>query len=311
MLLFIQDKVLLISIILFQHDRHVFCKASYLILQKKMKNILVPVDFSEASFNAVSYAAFLANAFGSSLTLVHAYTDTSAFNDGLTTKAYDSLEELEAANEKFLKREISAIARKFTVKINSIVMKGNAIKVIREVAQKERPDMIIMGMKGKGESNSVLGSTTVAMIDETSIPILIIPKSALYQTVDSITLASDFRNEKLLSHFSILEKLIARFNPFIQILNVQKEDSMWAPEVIASKMRKDLPWDKYNHSFNIMEKDNVEEGIFRFLRRHPTDLLVMVARRRNFINTMYEPSHTKKMTGQTKIPLLVLHEDAA
>jgi nucleotide-binding universal stress UspA family protein len=275
-----------------------------------MKNILIPIDFSEASFNVVSYGAFLANAFGSSLTLVHAYTDTAAFSDTLNGKAYDSPAEFEAANEKFLKKKIEAIARKFTVKINSIVMKGNPVKVIREVAQKEVPDLIIMGMKGMGESNSILGSTTVAMIDETSIPILIIPKSALYQTLDSITLASDFRNEKLLSHFPILEKLIAKFNPFIQILNVQKEGSMWKPEAIASKMRKDLSWDKYNHSFNIMEKDDVEEGIFGFLRKHPTDLLVMVARKRNFINTMYEPSHTKKMTGQIKIPLLVLHEEA-
>jgi nucleotide-binding universal stress UspA family protein len=274
-----------------------------------MKNILVPIDFSETSFNAVSYAAFLANAFKTHLTLVHAYTDTSAFDESPKSRPYDSVKELEAAHEKFLKKEMERIARRFTVKINCIAMKGHPVEVINEVAQKVSPDMIIMGMKGKGESNSVLGSTTVSMIDETSIPLLIIPKSALYQTVDSITLTSDFKNEKLLSHFPILEKLIAKFNPFIQILNVQKETSKLTAEVIADKMREDLTWDKYNHSFNIMEKDDVEEGIFRFIRRHPTDLLVMVARKRDYINKMIEPSHTKKMTGQTKIPLLVLHEN--
>jgi len=273
-----------------------------------MKNILVPVDFSGASFNAVSYAAFLANAFNARLTLVHAYTDTSAYDESAGAKVYDSQEELEAANEKFLKKEIEGIARKFTVKINGIVMKGNPVKVINEVAEKNQPEMIVMGMKGKGESNSILGSTTISMIDKTSIPLLIIPKSALYQTVDSITLASDFKDEKLVSHFAILEKLIAKFNPFIQVLNVQKKDSKLAAEMIAGKMSKDLTWDKYNHSFNIIERDDVEEGIFEFLRKHPTDLLVMVARTRGFINKMLEPSHTKKMTSQTKIPLLVLHE---
>lgn len=273
-----------------------------------MKNILVPIDFSEASLNAVSYAAFLANAFNAHLTLVHAYNNASAFEESAPVKFYDSLEELEAANKKFLKKEIERIARKFTVKINSVVMKGSTVKVINEVSEQIHPEMIIMGMKGKGESNSLLGSTTVSMIDETSIPLLIIPKSALYQTVDSITLASDFKNEKLLSHFTILEKLIAKFDPFVQILNVQKENSKLTAEMIADKMGKDLTWDKYNHSFNVIERDDVEEGIFRFLRKHPTDLLVMVARKRGFINKMLEPSHTKKMTDQTKIPLLVLHE---
>src|SRR6185312_1850489 len=287
-----------------------FLQATLFSFTKKiMKNILVPVDFSDASFNAISYAAFLANAFNARVTLVHAYTGTSAFDESVGAKVYDSLEELEAANEKFLKKEIDRIARKFTIKINGIVMKGNPVKVINEVAEKNQPEMIVMGMKGKGESNSILGSTTISMIDETSIPLLIIPKSALYQTVDSITLASDFKNEKLLSHFAILEKLIAKFNPFIQVLNVQKKDSKLAAEMIAGKMSKDLTWDKYNHSFNIIERDDVEEGIFGFLRKHPTDLLVMVARKRGYIKQIFEPSHTKKMTKETKIPLLVLHED--
>lgn len=273
-----------------------------------MKNILIAIDFSDVSFNAISYAAFLANAFNTQLTLVHAYTDTSAFEETANGKVYDSSEALEVAKEKFLKKEIERIARKFTVTISPIVMKGIPVKVINEVAEKNNPEMIIMGMKGKGESNSILGSTTVSMIDETAIPLLVVPKSALYQTIDSITLASDFKNEKLLSHFTILEKLIAKFDPFIQILNVQKEDSKLTAQTIAGKMSKDLTWDKYNHSFNIIERDDVEEGIFRFLRKHPTDLLVMVARKRSFIHKIFEPSHTKKMTDQTKIPLLVLHE---
>ncbi len=78
--------------------------------------------------------------------------------------------------------------------------------------------------------------------------------------------------------------------------------------MIAGKTSTDLAGDKYNYFFNIIEKDDIEEGINKFLRKHPTDLLVMVARKRNFINKIFDPSHTKKMTGLTKIPLLVLHE---
>ncbi|HEY5369979.1 MAG TPA: universal stress protein [Hanamia sp.] len=273
-----------------------------------MKKILVPIDFSDASFNAVSYAAFLANVFNARLTLVHAYTGTSVFDESAGAKVYDSLEDLEAANEKFLKKGIDGIARKFTVKIEGLVMKGNPVNVIEEVAEKINPEMIVMGMKGKGESNSRFGSSTTSMIVKTSIPLLVIPENAGYQTIDTITLASDFNDEKLLSNFAILEKLIKKFDPFIEILNVQKKDSKLTPEMIAGKMSTDLMWGKYNHSFNIIERDDIEEGINKFLKKHPTDLLVMVARKRNFIHKILEPSHTEKMTGQTKIPLLILHE---
>ena len=54
-----------------------------------MKNILVAIDFSEASFNAISYAAFIANALDTQLTLVHAYTNTSAFDERAKGQVYD------------------------------------------------------------------------------------------------------------------------------------------------------------------------------------------------------------------------------
>jgi nucleotide-binding universal stress UspA family protein len=273
-----------------------------------MKNILVPIDFSDASFNAVSYAAFLANAFDAGLLLVHVYSGTSAIDDRPDTKVYDSYEELEAANEKLLKSEMERITEKFTVKIKTLLQKGNAVSVINEVAEENDSDIIVMGMKGKGESNSIFGSTTTSMINKTSIPLLVIPKNASYQTINSITLASDFNDEKLLSHFSILEKLMTKFDPFIQVLNVQKKDSNLTAEMIAGKMSTGLLWDKYNHSFNVIEEDNIEEGINKFLGKRPSDLLIMVARKRNFITQFFEASHTKKMIHQTKIPLLVLHE---
>lgn len=299
----------MITIIFFSDEYHIYCWQSLIVLQKKvMKNILVPIDFSDASFNAVSYAAFLANAFDTGLLLLHVYSGTSAIDEKPNTKVYDSFKELEADNEKLLKNEIEKIAEKFTVKIKSLLKKGNAVSIINEVAEENHSDIIVMGMKGRGESNSIFGSTTTSMINKTSIPLLVIPKNASYQIIDSITLASDFNDEKLLTHFSVLEKLMTRFDPFIQVLNVQKKDSKLTAEMIADKMSSGLMWDKYNHSFNVIEEDNIEEGINKFLKKRPTNLLIMIARKRNFITQFFEASHTKKMIYQTRIPLLVLHE---
>jgi nucleotide-binding universal stress UspA family protein len=272
-----------------------------------MKNILVPIDFSDASFNAISYAAFLANVFEANLLLLHVYSNNSA-SEKKQRSAVEPDENLGTTDENFLKKQIDGIERRFTVKIKSLLMKGNPVNIINEMAKKYHSDLIIMGMKGKGESNSIFGSTTTAMIDKTSIPLLVVPKKAGYQTIDTITLASDFKDEKLLSHFSLLEKFIAKFNPFIQILNVQKNKSQLTAEMIADKMRAGLQWDKYNHSFNIVEKDNIEEAINKFLEKHSTDLLVMVARKHSFIEKALGASHTEKMTHQTKKPLLIFHE---
>jgi nucleotide-binding universal stress UspA family protein len=272
-----------------------------------MENILVPTDFSDASFNAISYAAFLANIFDANLLLLHVYPDTAVFQEQFGAMVYQTGEESETSNEAFLQKQIDGIARRFTVKINSLVLKGNPVYTIREVAKKYQSDIIILGMKGKGESNSVFGSTTTAMIDNTSVPLLVIPKNVTYQTIDTITIATDFKNEQLLSHYTLLAKVIAKFNPFIQIVNIQKKNCHLSAEMIAGKMREGLEWDRYNHSFNTIEKDKIEEGIDEFLAEHSTDLLVMVTRRHNFIQKVFVGSHTKKMTHQTKKPLLIFH----
>jgi nucleotide-binding universal stress UspA family protein len=273
-----------------------------------VKNILVPIDFSAASFNALSYAAFIANIFNARLTIVHAYTSTSAYDESADAKVHNSRDELESANQKFLKREINGIARKFTIKIKGIVQKGQPVKVINEVADALKADLIVLGMKGKGESNSWLGSTTTAMIAKTSVPLLVIPKDASYQTIETMTLASDFEDGKLLSNFPLLEMLIAKYDPFVHILNVQRNDSKLTHEMIAAKMTGGLIWEKYNHAFNIIVEDDIDEGINKFLKKNKSDLLIMVARKRNFIAQIMDPSHTKKMTYQTKIPLLIFHK---
>jgi len=80
----------------------------------------------------------------------------------------------------------------------------------------------------------------------------------------------------------------------MQILNVQKKNSKLTAKFIANKMSTDLMWDKYNHSFNIIERDDIEEGINKFLKNHPTDLLIMIAKKRNFITKIIEPSQYQK-----------------
>ncbi|MGN6540913.1 MAG: universal stress protein, partial [Ginsengibacter sp.] len=70
-----------------------------------MKNILVPIDFSDASFNAVSYAAFLANAFNAELILLHAYNNGVISENG-NTEIDNPSEEVETADEKFIRNEM-------------------------------------------------------------------------------------------------------------------------------------------------------------------------------------------------------------
>jgi hypothetical protein len=58
----------------------------------------------------------------------------------------------------------------------------------------------------------------------------------------------------------------------------------------------------------MIKDDQVDEGIEDFLEDHPSDLLAMVARKRNLFKKIFKASHTRKMSYETEIPLLLLQE---
>lgn len=272
-----------------------------------MKNIVAAIDFSDASFNAVSYAAYLANAFNSTLIVVHAYTGTEAIDDIPITGIYESASDLDVANKKYLQEQMNALVKKYTVKIKGIIRKGKAVSVVKRVAKEEDASVIIMGMKGRGQSNSIFGSTTIGMIGKTQLPIIVVPEKAEYQPLQNVAIAIDFADKVPVSKYSVLNDLIKKFDPFLQILNVQKKDSELSAEMIAGKMRSGLIWNKYNHNFNIIQEEDIEKGINNFLKKNPADMLAMVAKKHRLLERVFKKSYTRAMSRQTKIPLLVMH----
>lgn len=272
-----------------------------------MKNIVAAIDFSDASFNAVSYAAYLANAFNSTLIVVHAYTGTEAIDDIPITDIYESASDMDVANKKYLQEQMNALVKKYTVKIKGIIRKGKAISIVKKVAKEEDASVIIMGMKGRGKSNSIFGSTTIGMIGKTELPIIVVPENAEYQPLQNVAIAIDFADKVPVSKYSVLNDLIKKFDPFLQILNVQKKDSDLSAEMIAGKMRSGLIWNKYNHNFNIIQEEDIEKGINNFLKKNPADMLAMVAKKHRLLERVFKKSYTRAMSRQTKIPLLVMH----
>ena len=126
--------------------------------------------------------------------------------------------------------------------------------------------------------------------------------------MDTITVASDFDDETELKHYTLLEQLTEKYDSFIQIVNVQKDELEITSGEIAGKMKIAIAFTKLNHHFYTIENSNVEEGINTFLDSHPTDVLAMIAHKHTIFKRVFGAIHTKTMSHQTKIPLLVLQD---
>jgi len=273
-----------------------------------MKNIFVPMDFSKASLNAAKYAVSFAEALGANLHLLNVIPAPGIIDDSILASVLITQAELSENNHRLMKEEVDSLSKKANVEIKSIVAEGLPSDVITEVAKELKAELIIMGMKGKGKSNSVFGSTATAVIRKSGFPVLVIPENGDYQPIRNITFASDFDPDVESDSYDLLIKLAQKLNIPVYVLNVQKKNCALGAERTIGKMKTSLAFSSLHPEFHSVYDRNVEEGIHMFIEKNPTDVLVMVAHPHNLFERMFGTVHTKEMSYQTKIPLLILND---
>ena len=271
-----------------------------------MKTIIVPVDFSDASYNASYYAASMANIYSCEMVLVHAFLNPSGIDEMPSGFVFQPGKELWEIKKYLLDEYVDILRKKYTIRVKGLVREGRATAAILDIANDEKADLIIMGMKGKGKSNSLFGSNTTSVMGKSSIPVLVLPENVAFKNIEVITLATNFDAETDYSDYSLLRKIAEKNDAFIQVVNVRKKDLELSADEITGKINTASAFEDLSCSFFTIKDDEVDDGIEDFLEDHTSDLLVMIARKRNLFQRIFSISHTKKMSYETEIPLLVL-----
>jgi len=269
-----------------------------------MKNILVPTDFSAASRNATEYAAAIAHDFNAKLILVNIVVPPIVIEDTSAAAYLMTEAEILEGDKRLLKKEIEKFSKKFKLEVEGFIREGSPSEIIMQFAESKHADLIVMGMKGKGKSNSIFGSTTVTVMRKSEVPVFVIPQQHTFSPIRTITFASEFDVEK--ENYSIIRELAEKYKAFIQIVNVQKKEELMSVNDAIGKMEANLSFVELDRRFNTVESTSVERGINEFLQKNPSDILAMVAHKHSFFQRMFGIVHTKEMSYQTRIPLLVL-----
>jgi universal stress protein A len=142
-----------------------------------LKNILVPIDFSEPSKRALEYALPLAEKLGATLTLIHVI-EPRVYPEDLMVGT--EMEEVDARLKRSGQAMLDSLRReKIEVSINSIsiVTVGKPWQQIIATAKAVAADMIIIATHGyTGLKHVFLGSTAERVVRHTPCPVLTVRK---------------------------------------------------------------------------------------------------------------------------------------
>jgi len=157
------------------------------------KRILVPLDGSRTSAQALPYAVEIAKRFGAELMLVHVVEAATASSGGrapagvgtssaVTEIAAEAAQAQDKRNMARAKRYLgdklrSAVER--GVKGSVHVMTGTPARSILEFCKKEKVDLVVLTTSGKsGIKRAIWGSVADQLIRDPSVPELVIRPGA-------------------------------------------------------------------------------------------------------------------------------------
>jgi nucleotide-binding universal stress UspA family protein len=133
------------------------------------RTILVPIDFENASLDALTQAQGLAETLGVEVVLLHVYSVPTTFYTEIAPMAGPGLaEELRLAATDTLARFAAAHGN-----LQTILRCGDPTTETLAVIDETRPEMVVMGTHGRtGLAHLLLGSVAENIVRKSPVPVL-------------------------------------------------------------------------------------------------------------------------------------------
>lgn len=248
------------------------------------------------------YAIALAKGFDASVCLLHTYqlkyTDVGLFVD-----FDDSAREVSLA-------QLGAFEQKIKVENPNLTLQtkhelGGLSEVIQDI--KDDYDLVIMGTKGRTALEGVLiGSETARVIGHTSIPTLAIPTSAKFVPIDKLFFALDLKeslNRKevdLIEALAEEEKVLHLFHNYHDALQMSIQQEKDLEKQFKGNFAGDLV------TIDVQLNTDKVEAIQDAVKDAEPSLVVVKAKHRNLLQSLFHKSVTEHLSYHTTKPLLIL-----
>ncbi|MDY2587928.1 universal stress protein [Winogradskyella aquimaris] len=280
-----------------------------------MKNVLLPTDFSENSWNAIQYAIHFFKSTECHFYLLHVnnLNQYIPVDESLSfgtyhydyTYADDTKYKLRRLMKRISKLGPNRVMHRFFVLSET----GFFIDTIRNIVKERLIDFIVMGTKGaSGITEFILGTNTADVITKVKCNTLAVPENSKFSPVKNIAFPTDLNLNYNIEVLQPLIGIIQDYESTVSILHNSKNNenlNRVSNENLA--LLKDY-FSNVKSSFHHLNDEKLEDAVQHFVEDRAIDLICMVAKNLNYFQQLFFHSRVEKISYHTDKPLLVLHE---
>lgn len=282
-----------------------------------MKTMLIPVDFTEASNNAVSYAAEWAKAYGYERIILLKTLYDSLFDNIIPSADYINVSQDYMAKERaeavenlnFLCRELIAPTAP-GIKVSFAVSENPLLRSILEIVEDEKPELIVAGSDNYiYSSNSFIGSQVISIAKISPIRVLIVPAHYTYQPVETALVPCNFNTMNLLSKVDSYQSTSAKWKEKrLLVLNVDPTEKYLHPDEEFIKAENALHeyLKNFQHELHYTNNKNIIDGIIDFAKNHEVQVIIALPGKRSFLYALTHKSISEAIYRNAKKPVLIL-----
>ncbi len=284
--------------------------------------ILIPVDFSKRSLEAVWYAIGIAGKFPVEIKIMYVWNDE--LEDSVAVRNSQMLEDFKRIERNEIKRDINNKVEDFSKQIYAMlkeldavnvlfhfaIVEGRLIKQISRTVEQFQPQLIIVAHNANSEfRHRITQSMASEIIDMALCPVLYIPVKAAFKPLNKLHVmyATNF-NENDMRSCHQLTHLFTPFNFQLHCVHIVLEDS---DQVSKEKMdallenMKNIPEMKGAVHSNIVTNPNLIKGLDSFLEENKIDIVAFTSPENSIWHRLFNPDNRKKMMNGSELPLLI------
>ncbi len=274
-----------------------------------MKKIIVPVDFSKSSENALDFALQFNQVIKGEITLLHVLElPASSVNYGgdmtsATAEVVYRRDLIDGTSKMLteLEDKVKAKGQDVTIKMGF----GSPYKAIGEEVANKGADWVILGSNGaSGLREIFIGSNAERVIRHSECPVITIKEKADLKEIKSMVFASDLSEDQdgIATKAQEIQKLL-KLN--MHLLRV-KTPYNYLTETVAKDQLEEFAERNglVDYTLNTIEADFSEDGIIKFAKEANVGLIVMGTHGRTGIAHLFGGSRAEDVVNHSKVPLL-------
>lgn len=270
-----------------------------------MQNFLIPVDFSEASANALRFAFEMNKHFFAKLHVLHVFDVPFSASPDTDAAIY----EFGNIRESYKERTWAFINDNkgdFHYDIEVAITSGGHFQSVVNYATENKMDMIILGNKGKGGLGRwFLGTVTQNILRKAPCMAIAVPENYTWQPIRQIHVCTDLSEPLTDKQCENLQMISERLEAGLNFVHVQDKVEIALPEDNTSKQKIKGRFGK--DAITIPFVNSIANSLNSYIITAGGEMVVTIPHQHTWLDNLFLGSETASISEQMAVPILALH----